>query len=133
MLISLINKFLSLILVFYSNTLLFFGVLFLSPKLCSKSWGISIFILNYLNPYFSNLQKSNNKKKILVLYRAYGVDDLENLINDPKSDYHFLFFPRNNIRKIYNKFFSKFKKHISDNYYYNDDPKIKNAKKKNKI
>ena len=93
MLFSYLKKIFALVLTFFSSTLLFLGILFLSPYLCVLSWRISIYKLNKLKYIFSSANKKSNKKKILVLYRSYGVDDLEYLIKDHDSSYEFLFFP----------------------------------------
>lgn len=130
MLFSYLKKIFALVLTFFSSTLLFLGILFLSPYLCVLSWRISIYKLNKLKYIFSSANKKSNKKKILVLYRSYGVDDLEYLIKDHDSSYEFLFFPRNNIKKIYNKFVLKFSDKISDNHYHTEDVNIEKARER---
>ena len=41
-----------------------------SPYLSAISWNISLFLLNFKN-------NKNSKKKVLVLYKSYGANDIE--------------------------------------------------------
>ena len=54
-----------------------------SPYLSAISWNISLFLLNFKN-------KKNSKKKVLVLYKSYGINDIE-LLKNKKNEFNFLF------------------------------------------
>ena len=97
-----------------------------SPYLCAMSWKVSLFFTNFYN-------RSKLNKKILVLYRSYGINDLEKLKEDEKNEYSFLYFPRTNFKIIFNYFFSKVDHDLSDDKYFSEKKEINDAKKKYKI
>ena len=108
------------------------GAIIRSPILCSFAWTLSIYQLNYLSNFILRDKSKKNKKKILILYRAYGINDFEYIIKDKKNDFDFLFFPRKNIKIIYNNFFSNLDEKLNDDNYVTDNQKINNAKQKYK-
>ena len=86
------------------------------------SWTISLFLFNF---------KQNNdvNKKILVLYRSFGSDDIEQLKKNKKNDFNFFYFPRNNFKIIFNHFFKGINNDLNDDKYFSDDDSINKAKK----
>jgi len=92
-----------------------------SPYLSAISWNISLFLLNFRN-------KNNSKKKILVLYKSFGTDDIELLKKNKKNDFNFFYFPRKNIKIIFNNFFDKIKHDLNDDKYYSQDQLINETK-----
>ena len=127
------KKILSLILNYLSSVILTTGLILSSPYLCSISWRISIYRLNNLDFFSKYKKKTESKKKILVFYRTYGVDDLEYLIKDNSSEHNFIFFQRSDIKKIFNKFFSKYLNQISDNNYMVQNKDLEKIKENYKI
>jgi hypothetical protein len=92
-----------------------------SPYLTSVSWNISLFLLNFKNTSIS-------KKKVLVLYKSFGSDDIEILKKNKKNEFNFFYFPRKNIKIVFNKFFSKIKHDLTDDKYFSEDKTINSAK-----
>ena len=70
-----------------------------SPHLCAIAWKIDLLLINFKN-------KSNFKKKILVLYKSFGSIDLETLKNNKNNQYNFLYLSRKSIKIIFSNFFS---------------------------
>ena len=92
-----------------------------SPYLTSVSWNISLFLLNFKNT-------SNSKKKVLVLYKSFGADDIEFLRKNKINEFSFFYFPRNNIKIVFNKFFSKNKHDLTDDKYFSEDKTVNSLK-----
>ena len=92
-----------------------------SPYLTSVSWNISLFLINFKNV-------SNSKKKILVLYKSFGSDDIELIKKNKKNEFNFFYFPRNNIKIVFNKFFSKIKHDLTDDKYFSNDEIVNSTK-----
>ncbi len=93
-----------------------------SPYLCSVSWNISLFLLNYK-------KNINTKNKILVLYKSFGSDDVEFIKKNEKNEFNFFYFPRNNLKIIFNCFFKKVKNDLTDDKYFSNNDQIELAKK----
>tara|TARA_B110001450_G_scaffold239118_1_gene246691 strand:- start:6524 stop:7816 length:1293 start_codon:yes stop_codon:yes gene_type:complete len=85
-----------------------------SPYLCALSWQISIFFLNLRN-------RSKYKKKILVLFKSFGAEDIETLKKNKNNDYKFLYMQRRNVKIIFDYFFSKINHDLTDDKYFSDD------------
>lgn len=132
MLFDLLKKIIGYILYVYSSFLLHLGIFFSIPYLCAVSWKISILSLNRFNLFFSKKKRIIKKKKIIVFFRNYGFQDLEYIVKEDKFDFELLFFPRNNIKKIFNKFFSDYLGNISDNNYLSDNKSLNIKKEKYK-
>ena len=92
-----------------------------SPYLSAVSWNISLFLFNFRN-------KNNSKKKILVLYKSFGTNDIDLLKKNKKNDFNFFYFPRKNIKIIFNNFFDKIKHDLNDDKYYSQDKLINETK-----
>ena len=133
MLLNYLKKIFSLILNYLSSLILSVGIILSSPYLCALSWRISIFRINKLDFFSKYKRKVESNKKILVFYRNYGVDDLEYLIRDNLNQYEFVFFQRSDIKKIFNKFFSKYPIKISDDNYMIQDKDLEKIKQNYKI
>ncbi len=105
-----------------NKLLLQFSCILNSPSLCSFSWTISLFLLNF---------KQNNdvNKKILVLYKSFGSDDIEQLKKNKKNDFNFFYFPRNNLKIIFNYYFKGINNDLNDDKYFSSDESIEKAKK----
>ena len=110
-------------LIHLSKLLLQFGCILNSPYVCSLSWSISLFLFNFK-------QSSDVRKKILVLYRSFGTEDIEQLKKNKKNDFNFFYFPRNNFKIIFNHFFKGINNDLNDDKYFSDDVSINKAKKK---
>tara|TARA_B100001057_G_scaffold415686_1_gene433322 strand:+ start:2195 stop:3517 length:1323 start_codon:yes stop_codon:yes gene_type:complete len=128
MISDILKKILGKIFTIISPSILIFGTTIKSPLICSLAWSLSIYQLNNLSNLFPIKKNKEKRKKILVLYRAYGINDFEYILNEEKNKFEFLFFSRNNIKLIYNSFFSGHKIKLSDNEYFTDNPKIIKAK-----
>ncbi len=102
--------------------LLQFGCILNSPHLCSLSWRISLFLLNFK-------QKNNVDKKILVLYKSFGSDDIDCVKKNKKNDFNFFYFPRNNFKIIFNYFFKRVENNLNDDKYFSSDETVEKAKK----
>ena len=94
-----------------------------SPYLSAISWNISLFLLNFKN-------KNNSKKKVLILYKSYGSNDIELLKKNKKNEFNFFYFPRKNIKIIFNNFFNEIKHDLNDDKYYSQDQLINETKTK---
>ena len=94
-----------------------------SPYLSSVSWNISLFLLNFKN-------KDNSKKKILILYKSFGSNDIELLKKNKKNEFNFFYFPRKNIKIIFDNFFNKIKHDLNDDKYYSQEQLINETKVK---
>jgi hypothetical protein len=94
-----------------------------SPYLSAISWNISLFLLNFKN-------KNNPKKKVLILYKSYGSNDIELLKKNKKNEFNFFYFPRKNIKIIFNNFFNEIKHDLNDDKYYSQDQLINETKTK---
>ncbi len=94
-----------------------------SPYLSAISWNISLFLLNFKN-------NKNSKKKVLVLYKSYGANDIELLKKNKKNDFNFFYFPRKNIKIIFNNFFNKIKHDLNDDKYHSQDKLVNETKSK---
>ena len=109
-------------LIHLSELLLQFGCILNSPYICSFSWGISLFLLNFK-------QNKNVNKKILVLYKSFGSEDIEQIKKNEKNDFNFFYFPRNNLKIIFNYFFKEINNDLNDDKYFSSNENIENAKK----
>jgi len=99
-----------------------FGCKVRSPHLCALSWKINLLLINFKN-------KSNSKKKILVLYKSFGSIDLEELKNNKNNEYNFLYLSRRSIKIIFSSFFSKLNHELTDDVYFSKNIKVNKAKK----
>jgi len=132
MVFNILKKILGKLFATISPAMLILGTLIKSPFLCSFAWSLSLYQLNYLSNLFFRDKSKKIKKKILILYRSYGINDFEYIINDKKNECEFLFFPRKNIKLIYNKFFSNLDEKLTDDSYVTDNKKINETKQKYK-
>lgn len=109
-------------LIHLSKLLLQLSCILNNPYLCSFSWGVSLFLVNFK-------QNNNVNKKILVLYKSFGSDDIEQLKKNKKNDFNFFYFPRNNLKIIFNYFFKEINNDLNDDKYFSSDESIEKAKK----
>ena len=109
-------------LIHLSKLLLQLSCILNNPYLCSFSWGVSLFLVNFR-------QNNNVNKKILVLYKSFGSDDIEQLKKNKKNDFNFFYFPRNNLKIIFNYFFKEINNDLNDDKYFSSDESIEKAKK----
>ncbi len=93
-----------------------------SPHLCAIAWKIDLLLINFKN-------KSNFKKKILVLYKSFGSIDLETLKNNKNNQYNFLYLSRKSIKIIFSNFFSGLDHGLTDDIYFSENDRVNEAKK----
>ena len=98
MISDILKKILGKIFTIISPSILIFGTTIKSPLICSLAWSLSIYQLNNLSNLFPIKKNKEKRKKILVLYRAYGINDFEYILNEEKNKFEFLFFSRNNMK-----------------------------------
>ena len=103
-------------------------LLFLTVKIKIYPLTAILIILSFSKLKNIKFSSKKNKKKILILYKSFGVEDIISTYNKIKSDYEFQVVPRKVFKIIFNSFFQEKKTILNDYNYVSDDPEINKIK-----
>lgn len=120
--LSFIKNFLNRFILTISKYLIFLSCFFNYPFITALILRLNLRLNKHIK------YKKNIKKKIIVLEKSFGIDDLNSAFNNKKSDILFLNLQRSLLRNIFDFFFKNYLKEIDETNYISKNNVINQKK-----